>query len=208
MATIDHLVVAGSDLTALVAWWIDRSGETPTTGGAHEGRGTRNALAGLGGPTYLELIAPDPGQEEPAEPRPFGIDDLDPATITFVTYAVAVRDLDAALASADDDRLAYSPGFAMERTRPDGVTLRWRLALPTASPGGAVPFLIEWGDTPHPTLDLVTAVELTAVEASLPDPDPLASFVATLGLGDRLAVVEGSPGCAASLATPNGEVVL
>ena len=48
----------------------------PAVGGAHIGMGTHNALVSFGS-GYVELIAADPEQPDPAQPRPFGLDDLD-----------------------------------------------------------------------------------------------------------------------------------
>ena len=84
---IDHLVLAGPDLDGLVAWFVAVSGVDPAPGGAHVGLGTRNALVGVGGPTYLELIGPDPDQPEPDAPRPFGVDELEEPR--FVTWCLA-----------------------------------------------------------------------------------------------------------------------
>jgi len=53
-----------------------RFGVRARAGGKHNGQGTHNALLGLGAQTYLEIIAPDPGQPTPSMPRPFGVDGL------------------------------------------------------------------------------------------------------------------------------------
>ena len=73
---IDHLVYGTPDLAATVAALSARLDVALVPGGTHAGVGTRNHLASLGASVYLELIGPDPEQPEPAEPRPWGIDDL------------------------------------------------------------------------------------------------------------------------------------
>jgi len=73
---IDHLVYATPDLATTVGLLTDRLGTAPTPGGAHPGRGTRNALVGLGDGAYLEIIGPDLEQPAPLSARPFGIDTL------------------------------------------------------------------------------------------------------------------------------------
>ncbi len=61
---IDHIVIAGSDLAALRAQ-SEARGLPSIEGGVHVGGQTHNALIGFPNGTYLELIAPTPGNTAP-----------------------------------------------------------------------------------------------------------------------------------------------
>ena len=124
---LDHLVYAVPDLDDAVRDFEARSGVRPTPGGRHPGRGTHNALVALGPDRYLEIIAPDPTQPAPAEPRAFGLDGLRAPRVA--TWAAKALDLDARVERAR--AAGYDPGsvVAMSRERPDGVRLDWRLEL-------------------------------------------------------------------------------
>ena len=95
---IDHLVYAAPDLAAAVADVEERFGVRAQAGGQHIGLGTHNALLALGAKTYLEIIAPDPGQPAPSVPRPFGVGGLRHGGL--VSWALAYGDIDAAVARA------------------------------------------------------------------------------------------------------------
>ena len=200
----DHLVMAARDLDRLVAWFTERSGVTPTPGGAHVGLGTRNALVGLGPTSYIELVAIDAEQPEPAGPRPFGIDGLGDR-IVVATSAVAVDDLDAAVAEVEASGLDGGTPMAMSRRRPDGVLLEWHLAVPTdPAQAGVVPFSIEWGPTtPHPAASLDHGLTLRSVSVTHPDPTVIAVAAAR-----GLVAAVGPVSLAAELDTPNGVVTL
>ena len=183
------------------------SGVAAAPGGAHVGHGTRNALVGLGGSAYLELIGPDPDQPEPDLARPFGIDALEePRLVTWCLRPTIP--LDEAIEVTR--RHGWDPGTiaAMSRRRPDGELLRWRLTLRPMSPEvAAVPFFIDWLDSEHPTASLPMPVALTSLTVSHPDPDRLGSLLTALG-ADGVDVAGGSPSLVAALTTPNGPVDL
>ena len=124
---IDHLIYAAPDLTAAVADLEDRFGVRAQAGGSHTGLGTHNALLALGPRTYLEIIAPDPGQPAPPGPRPFGLDDL--ARGALVGWALTCDDIDQAVAEARS--LGYDPGQIVDgqRVAPAGTVLRWRATV-------------------------------------------------------------------------------
>lgn len=189
---LDHLVYATSDLDGTVAELADRLGTVPQPGGSHPGLGTRNALVGLGGGAYLEIIGPDPTQPEPTAARPFGIDRLDGAAL--VTWcARPSRPLDDAIAAAR--HAGHDPGdpIAMSRVRPDGVRLEWRLTVPQVGGphGGVLPFLIDWQASPHPASTLPPGVTLVQLRIETPHPEAVLAILDALGESADVEVVDG-----------------
>jgi hypothetical protein len=91
----------------------------------------------------------------------------------------------------------------MSRRRPDGVLLEWQLTPPMA---GVLPFLIDWGSTPHPTESLPAGLGLVSFSAFHRDPVSVQKGLSILG--QELDLGLGEPGLMAALRTPNGEVVL
>jgi hypothetical protein len=187
MRELDHLVLAGPHLATLVADFERLTGVRPAPGGRHVGAGTANHLVGLGGTAYLELIGPDPDAGEPEQPRPFGIDALTEATL--VTWAIHPFEFDERITTARSGD--YEPGRvrSMSRRTADGDLLRWRLAVPDNG-HGLVPFLIDWGDTPHPTSAGLPEVSLESLSATHPTPSDVLLALDVLGVD--LEVVPGT----------------
>ena len=198
-AALDHLVLATPDLDVTARWIEERTGVSASPGGQHPGRGTRNVLYRLGGKRYLEIIGPDPEQATPSAPRPFGIDRL--ANPTLVAWAVAVPDMEAAVRSARQRGFDPGPYDVMERRRPDGVLLRWRLTLPIAT---TIPFLIDWGDSRHPAGDAAAGLRLTTFSARDPGPDSVRDKLAAMGL--TMTIEAGTEALVMTLRGPHGSV--
>lgn len=206
LTSLDHLVVAGTDLSALVAWWAEQSGHQPASGGSHVGLGTKNALVGLGS-SYLELVGPDPAQDAPTNPRPFGIDDLPEHSIRFVTFALGVRDIDESLDTMHSVGVKFGPAAPMSREKPDGSTLSWRLALPIGY-DGVMPFLIEWGSgAEHPSIALADGCDVVSIGGQHPHGELLAEALEAIGAPCTIDV-DPRPGLSAELRTPKGTVQL
>jgi hypothetical protein len=191
--TLDHLVYATPDLDRSVRHLAEIIGVWPVEGGRHTGLGTRNFLLGLGDLRYLEIIGPDPEQPEPARHRPLGIDSLTGPHLA--TWAMRVDDIEAHAASAREAGHDPGPIRSKSRRTPAGDMLTWRV---TEHYDVVVPFLIDWGTTPHPAHELPVA-PLTAVYAHDPDPDHCRRRLAALGadldvqFGQRgLTVIIGS----------------
>jgi hypothetical protein len=206
MVTLDHLVYATPDLAAGVARVASLLGTVAVPGGQHLERGTRNALVRIGPRSYLEIVGPDPEQPKPAAPRWFGIDSLTEPRL--VAWAAASDDIAAQAADARRAGLALGAIAGGRRTRADGVELAWRFTDPrVVVADGLVPFLIDWGTSPHPALTAPDAGTLLELRAEHPDPGLVVRYLASLGV--NIAVRQSPvPALVARLQTQSGEVEL
>jgi hypothetical protein len=179
--TIDHIVYAVPDLETGINKIENLLGVRAAFGGRHPDFGTHNALLSLGPGTYLEIIAPDPDLAIPDRGFMFGIkDDQVPRIATWALQSDAIDELADAVIVAGVRLGAVESG---SRTAPDGTVLTWQLTDPYAMPlDGAVPFLISWGDTPHPAGSTPQGVELTAFRIEHPKPAKVREALSVLGV--------------------------
>jgi hypothetical protein len=205
---LDHLVLATPDVEATVADLGRALGIRPGPGGQHVGIGTRNALLALGERRYLEVIGPDPDQPPPQAPRPFGIDALSGPFL--VTWATATTEIEATVSAARDAGWDPGPVLDMQRRRPDGAVLAWRLTLSVSDGsghGGLVPFLIDWGTSPHPAATAPGGATLDDLHGEHPDPSTVVPALRALGIELRLLAAP-TPSVVAVLRGPAGLVTL
>jgi hypothetical protein len=206
LTTVDHLVYATPDLAVGVARVEMLLGLRAAPGGQHPGRGTRNALLALGPTAYLEIIGPDPEQPTPAQPRPFGIDDLKAPRL--VTWAAKSKDLERLSSDARRGGVTLGDVIPGSRRRSDGVLLSWRYTDPRPLvSGGVVPFFIDWGTTPHPASSATQGASLIGLRAEHPNAEDVQKALNLLALGLR---VQAAPRAAlvATVSSPRGQVEL
>src|SRR5215213_2078565 len=103
----------GADLENGVREIEERFGVRADGGGQHVGQGTHNKLLALGPAAYLEIIAPDPTQPEPPDPRPYGVDGITHSGL--VGWAIACGNIDDSLEVAR--AAGYDPGEVIEGHR-------------------------------------------------------------------------------------------
>jgi Glyoxalase-like domain len=220
-AALDHLVVAAASLDEGVAWCEATLGVSPGPGGAHALFGTHNRLLRLNSASepraYLEIIAIDPGAS-PTRPAPlrrwFDLDDpalrqrLQRQGPQLIHWVARVPDIDAACARLRPLGIERGPVIEASRPTPQGL-LRWRIAVRDDGQrlfGGALPTLIQWGDT-HPAASMAsTGLTLRALGLQHPQADRLQAALAAIGLAD-VAVNPGPAGLRADFSTAQGPLV-
>lgn len=208
---IDHILYGTPDLELGMDRIERLLGVRPVPGGRHPQYGTRNALAAIGPSCYLEVMAPDPSLPAPERGVLFGLPDLpEPRLVSWVLRRGSIERVAAAA--------GLGPVSAGRRERDDGTVVSWRLSDPYADRfGGVVPFLIDWGDTPHPANSAPPAGELVRLRLEHPRPDHVRSALRVLGVDlaeipDRspgIDVVAGeAPGLAALIRTREGDATV
>jgi hypothetical protein len=146
---IDHIVYATRTLEQTLETLQEKLGVKFAEGGRHPGFGTRNYLLSLGPRCYLEVIGPDEERALVDEPSIFGINALHSPKVA--TYALRSNAIEREVKQAEEAGLSIGPVFPGERTKPDGTVLKWKLSNPVMmSESGLIPFLIDWGNGPHP----------------------------------------------------------
>lgn len=206
LTKVDHLVYATSDLDRGIDEIERILGVRATPGGRHPGRGTRNALLSLGPTSYLEIIAPDPDQPAPKDPRSFGIDELKDSGL--VAWAVKGDNLELLRKEAISNGVPLGEIRAGSRRRVDGVELSWKVTELSAPLANAiVPFIIDWGTSPHPARSAAQGASLISLRAEHPDPVSVQLLLKKLGI--ELDVTRGSkPTLIATIDCPRGRVEL
>jgi hypothetical protein len=178
---VDHLIYAVPDLETGIDGIQRLLGVRPAIGGRHPDYGTRNALVGLGPKTYLEIMAPDPGQARPERGRLFGLDTLDEAFLA--TWVLRRESIESLVSRASAAGVHFGPVRSGRRENAEGATLSWKLTDPYVTlMDGVVPFLIAWGDTPHPASSAPRGGELIGLRIEHPEPAAVRTALDAIGV--------------------------
>jgi hypothetical protein len=181
LTRIDHLVYTADSLKRGMDKMELLLGIRPVLGGRHLDFGTHNALLSLGPNTYLEIIARDPDVPIPASGLPFGLDRIQNACLsTWAFRSESIEDQSLAAKQHGVDLGSIERG---SRKKHDGSALSWKLTDPRAMIlNGAMPFLISWGDAPHPACDIPRAGKLIGFRIEHPDPGRVNAALKVLGI--------------------------
>lgn len=185
---IDHLLFGAADLASGAARATDLLGVAPTAGGRHPGQGTENALLALQGGCYFEVIAPT--QNDPST-SPIRAELETYKTPGLFWWCWRPDNLENARARLSDAGIPVSQIISGSRTAPDGKTLSWRLVfLQTKEFGRALPFLIDWRDTEHPSSSGKSAGHLETLTLAHPDAPALRSLMGVIGAENCVDVTQ------------------
>lgn len=201
---IDHIVWACPDLESGIEAFEAMTGVRADGGGRHPELGTHNALIHLGNRCYLEIVAPDPNQAS----GPWGrsLQELtEPSLLHWVIARPNLADYTSGLSGLIG---GHNEITGISRQHPTLGLLRWELLmLPKHDFGCLVPFLINWGESTHPTELLKHICTLMGVRITtphLPDISRIGSW-----LGFNADYEEGNESkLEVVIETPNGEITL
>jgi catechol 2,3-dioxygenase-like lactoylglutathione lyase family enzyme len=141
----DHLVIAARHVPRSAEHYRSRLGFSVYRGGQHPGLGTENAIVRFG-LDYMELLGIYDEDEAAAAPRRATLMDyFDHHDGGLIGYCLATDRIDELAERFRDTGLDVEGPMDMERMRPDGVLLQWRVLVP----GGTAwrrpwPFFIQW----------------------------------------------------------------
>ncbi|MDP9069659.1 MAG: VOC family protein [Actinomycetota bacterium] len=138
MLEFDHVLVAVRDLDAAAVRFRTEFGLASVEGGRHTGLGTGNRIIPLG-PDYIELIAVVDESEAEGSPLAAWVSRLSSGGDRLAALCLRVDHIDDVC-----ERLGLT-ALEMQRRRPDGQILKWKLAgLEDALADPCLPFYIEW----------------------------------------------------------------
>jgi len=190
---LDHILLGCNDLQRGIAFVEEHTGVRATFGGVHPGRGTQNALLSLGERHYLEIIAPDPKQNQAKSSGPPQFARLkDFAEPRLIGWAAHPGDLQAFAEKLRAAGFAFTGPTPGSRARPDGRMLHWKTLNLADDHHGVLPFFIEWNSASvHPSTDAPQGCRIETFAIAAPDPAALRKILqqllldATVEQGDR-----------------------
>ena len=163
-------------------------GIRPILGGQHPKWGTHNALLSLGD-SYLEVVAPDPSLKKPK--RGTWIDQFLDQGPRLSSWVLQTTDIEKLYNQSKEAGISFGDIESGQRQKPDGTLLKWKLTDPYAMPyEGKLPFLIDWGTTPHPSLSAPLAGTLKDLIIIHPSSKKLKKDLKEIGI--NLSVSLGS----------------
>jgi hypothetical protein len=187
-SALDHLVYTTPDVDKSIDDLFNRTGVHAQLAGRQPVWETRNAILALVPLTYLEIMGPDFGLS-PSPKRPFGLDHLQrPCLATWVAR------------SGKGDLGVLQAG---SRRKPDRELQGWNMTSFMANrENGVIPYLVDWGSSPHPAQDSPKGCALKELRATHSDPARIKAMLQAFGFDLR---VEYGQGCSlvAVVETPN-----
>jgi len=187
-AGIDHILYAASDLQRGMDEIEGLLGVRPVKGGHHPQYGTHNAILSLGPGVYLEVIARDPDMPPPERGALFDVPETEGSRLVAWVYRVA--DIQQSSDALRDAGILLGPINKGSREKPDGSVISWELTDPYTRPlDGAIPFLIDWGDTVHPSGVVASGGDLVELSVTHPEPDEVRNALSALGA--EIKVLQG-----------------
>jgi hypothetical protein len=206
----DHVVYGVPDLKHAIQSFQEKAGIAPVIAGKHPLLGTHNAVLSLGNLQYLEFIALDPEAPKMERKLPSWCAALihlsRPKIMTWVvqtdTIEKTVNELNAL------GNFHIDPPQTITREKPDGTKISFNIAFKKEPPppdDGLIPFLINWGQSPHPSTSVECKCQLKEWYGCHPDADRISSILKKVGI-EFLIKKADTPSMHLALKTPKGDI--
>lgn len=138
MIEFDHVLIAVRDLDLAARHFENQHGLASIEGGRHTGMGTGNRIIPLGA-NYVELIAVVDEEEARVSPLAQWVARISAGGNNLAGLCLRTDDIEHTSTRLGTELLS------MERARPDGRVLKWRLAgLTDTLVEPSLPFFIQW----------------------------------------------------------------
>ncbi len=207
---LDHIVYGVPDLKQAIELFKKQSGVEPVIAGKHPGLGTHNAILSLGNMQYLEFIALDPEAPKKNKELPSLCSSLlDLSAAKIMTWVIRTDNLAKVVNELNAlGNFQIDPPQSFSRTKSDGTVVAMELAykkLPPAPGDGLIPFFINWGKTPHPSLSVACKCQIKEWYGCHPNADMLNNALHKVGI-DFLIKPAEVPSMHLVMNTPKGEI--
>jgi len=187
---IDHLLLAAHNLQDGINAVSDKLNVTASPGGKHPNQGTENALLGLQGQKYLEIIAGDKTSDIHSNIRQECEKFITPG---MYWWALRCSDISALRDKLIEQNIPCSDIQDGSRIDTDGNEITWKLLFAESDLyGKAMPFFIQWGNH-HPSNNQDCNTALKEVRISHPLASDLLELLLGIGLReDNVHFIEAS----------------
>jgi hypothetical protein len=197
---IDHIVYVTSNLEQSVDEFGSHLGIEIHHGGVHPEKGTHNALFRIGTKSYFEILAPLP--DSGIKPEWLGSYDTNFERVSAIcVVSDNLKEDVKQLSSLSEKKYEIVEG---RRQTADQKMLQWKLGIHDALKYiDEYPFLIDWGNSSHPSATLESNVELKRLEIHAPDPDKVKILYPEIP-GTTMIFKPGKPSISVTLQSPKG----
>ena len=160
---IDHFVYVTDDLERTKTYFENKTGVTVNYGGRHLDKGTHNAIFRIGERSYFEILAPDPQRNPDIELSWLGTQNISYSRIS--RWCIAPENYERGLNFMNGESKYEFHSLPGSRKKLDGSLLEWNLGLcDKESDIDVFPFLVDWGKSVHPTVNMKSECKIQSIE--------------------------------------------
>lgn len=203
---IDHIVYVCPNLEEGKAYFHEKLGCKIYDGGRHITKGTHNALFRIGKRSYFEILSPDPDRNPDIEVNWLGTQNSDEPRIS--AWCIKPSDYEKSIALLNSKSKYEYISHPGSRKLKDGSILEWKLGLcDRTADVDAFPFLIDWGNSTHPSESMKQECDILNVMIEHPCPQKIHDIINHEGV---MATITPSNKASINIEfdSPNGKIII